>query len=416
MNKYSVIIVGGGISGLTCANYLQKTGINCLVLESSETLGGRVQTHEVDGYLLDRGFQVLQTNYPEAKQLLDYEVLDLKPFKSGAYIRKEGGFLTMQNPFRNPMAFLPMAFSSVGTLMDKLRIAKLIGEVRRASTDELMAREGIATYDFLKNYGFSEKIINTFFRPFFGGVFLEEELITASNFFLFTFKQFFEGDAAIPANGMREIPMQLAANLSEGSIRIASPVVELKKNSVTLANGEFLEADYVVLAVNIAAADKLLGISTERVFNATNCLYFSADFSPLNGKPFLTLNPNRKQLVHHICVPSDLATQYAPEGKTLISVTIRNAKGLSAQRQIEQVKRELGDWFGASVNAWRLLATYDLPQAVSLYSAGSHHVGYHIDKGVYQCGDYTAYPSLNAAMKTGREVAEMIIKANNQPK
>ncbi|MDP5121575.1 MAG: NAD(P)/FAD-dependent oxidoreductase, partial [Spirosomaceae bacterium] len=145
MHDFPVVIIGAGVSGLTCANYLHKKGVKFLLLEASDSAGGRVKTATIDGYLLDRGFQVLQTNYPEAKKLLDYDSLNLKNFESGAKIRKGDGFMTMQNPFRNPLAFIPMAFSGVGSLVDKLKIAKLIGEVKLASSDDLIAEDAVST-------------------------------------------------------------------------------------------------------------------------------------------------------------------------------------------------------------------------------------------------------------------------------
>ncbi|MDP5139038.1 MAG: FAD-dependent oxidoreductase, partial [Spirosomaceae bacterium] len=143
-------------------------------------------------------------------------------------------------------------------------------------------------------------------------------------------------------------------------------------------------------------------------YNATTCLYFSADFSPMSGKKYLTLNPNRRQLVHHMCVPSDVSAAYAPAGKTLISVTLRDGKGMSKVKQVEQAKRELHEWFGSSVNAWRLLDQQEIPQAVSFYDGKPESNSYKISENIYRCGDYLAYPSLNAAMKTGREVAELV--------
>jgi protoporphyrinogen oxidase len=313
----------------------------------------------------------------------------------------------MQNPFRNPLAFIPMAFSSVGSVPDKLRIARLISEIRSVPDEELLLQEATSTQDFLKTYGFSDKIINKFFRPFFGGVFLEEELATASSFFKFTFKQFFAGDAALPEHGMQQIPFQLRNNLPENSVRVNSLVDLIENNQVKLTDGTTITADKVVLATNLTVADKLLNKKTDHKFNATRCLYFSADFSPMSGKKYLTLNPNRRQIVHHMCVPSDVSAAYAPAGKTIISVTLR-ASELSKTKQIEQTKRELNEWFGSSVNAWRLLGEYNIPQAVSFYDGNTQVDDYQVAENLFVCGDYLAYPSLNGTMKAGREVAELL--------
>lgn len=408
MSDFSVIIIGGGVAGLTCANYLHRKNIDFLLLEATGKVGGRVQTDCVDGYLLDRGFQVLQTNYSEAKQVLNYDKLHLKSFESGAKIRSENGFMTMQNPFRNPLTLLPMAFSGVGSLVDKLKVAQLIAEIKMSGDEALLSAESsTSTLEFLQHYGFSEKIIHNFFRPFFGGVFLEEELTTASNFFKFTFKQFFAGDAALPEMGMQQIPQQLRNNLPASSVRVNSAVELINKKQVMLADGTTLTADKIVLATNPTVTDNLLSRTVERKFNTTTCLYFSADFSPMPGKKYLALNPNRRQLVHHLCVPSDISAAYAPTGKTLISVTLRSSE-LNKTKQVEQTKRELSEWFGSSVNAWRLLGEYRIPEAVSVYGKNTAQGQYQVTENILACGDYLAYPSLNGTMKTGREVAELL--------
>ena len=140
MNDFSTVIIGGGISGLTCAKYLNEKGYSFMLLEGSDALGGRVRTDKVDGFLLDRGFQILLTNYPEAKKILNYNNLDLKYFGSGAMIKAEKGFMKMENPFRNKMAYLTMAFSSVGSLSDKLKIRKFANELSEISDVSSIAK------------------------------------------------------------------------------------------------------------------------------------------------------------------------------------------------------------------------------------------------------------------------------------
>jgi len=166
MNDFSTVIIGGGISGLTCAKYLNEKGYSFMLLEGSDALGGRVRTDKVDGFLLDRGFQILLTNYPEAKKILNYNNLDLKYFGSGAMIKAEKGFMKMENPFRNKMAYLTMAFSSVGTLSDKLKIRKFANELAEIPDGEFFKMEATDTLTFLRNYGWNEKMINNFFKPF----------------------------------------------------------------------------------------------------------------------------------------------------------------------------------------------------------------------------------------------------------
>ena len=410
MNDFSTVIIGGGISGLTCAKYLNEKGYGFMLLEGSDALGGRVRTDKVDGFLLDRGFQVLLTNYPEAKKILNYNNLDLKYFSSGSMIKAEKGFMKMENPFRNKMAYITMAFSSVGSLSDKLKIRKFANELAEIPDEDFFKMDATDTLTFLKNYGWSDKMIANFFKPFFGGVFLENDLVTSSNFFQFVFKQFFRGDATIPADGIQAIPEQIAEMIPNNRIRKNARVKGFEGNQIFLEGGEVITADKIVLATDPHTSDDLLGETTKRVYNITTCTYFSAESSPLNGQKFIALNPNRRSVVHNICVPSDIAPNYGNAGKSLISVSTQGLEKLDERNLTNRIKRELFDWFGAKVNVWKHLKTYHIPESLVQYRAGNEKQDMKLAENLYRCGDYLAYPSLNAAMQTGREVAQIIME------
>lgn len=408
MNKFSIVIIGGGISGLTCANYLHNNGQSFMLLEASDAFGGRVRTDKVEGFLLDRGFQILLTNYPEAKKILNYGELNLKMFESGALIRKSGGFMKMENPFKNKWAYLTMALSGVGSVQDKLKIWQLANEVSKIDDDLFFEEDGEKTLLFLQKYGWSTKMTENFFRPFFGGVFLENELETSSNFFKFVFKQFFKGDAAIPAEGIQVIPDQLAQNLPAESKRLNTSVRGIEGNIIYLENGETIEAEKIVVATNPRNADTLLNITQPRKYNMTVNTYFMAESSPLKGQKFIALNPNRKGVVHNLCVPSDISSAYGNGGKSLVSVSTQGLEKFDEKQLTDRIRRELFDWFGAQVNVWKHLKTYSIPEALSKYEASDKAQELKISENIYRCGDYLAYPSLNAAMRTGRKVAEML--------
>ncbi len=404
-----VIIIGGGIAGLTCARYLQNRGIESLILEASEAVGGRVRTDKQDGFLLDRGFQILLTAYPEALKLLNYEKLNLKTFKSGALIRdnEQNKFISMLNPLKDPSALFSTLFSSIGTLADKLRILRLIMDIQNIQ-DDVFENKYQSTLKFLQNYNVSEKMILQFFKPFFGGVFLEDDLTTSANFFKFIFDKFNQGEAAIPANGMHEIPLQIASTLPAHSIRLNTKVVKIEGNNVYLANGEKLYGEKIVLATDGFAAEQLLGKKQDIKFNKTTCTYFAAEQSPLTEK-LLVLNPDRNAKIHNLCVPSDIAPNYAPLGKSLISVSTQGLDTQNQQALATSIQQELVTWFGKEATNWKHIKTYHIPQALATFNEDNSK-GYplQLSNVLYRCGDYTAYPSLNAAMMTGRKVAENI--------
>ncbi len=409
MNDYSTLIIGGGIAGLTCAKYLNEQGGSFLLLEASDALGGRVRTDLVDGFRLDRGFQVLLTNYPEARKVLNYNDLRLKTFDSGAIIRTESDFMKMENPLRKTSAYLTMLFSGVGSLSDKLKIRKLANELALIDDEKFFEQSDTDTLTYLKNYGFSDKIISNFFKPFYGGVFLENDLATSSNFFQFSFKQFFKGDAAFPAEGMQRIPEQIAEWIPAGRIRKNARVRGVEGSQVFLEGGEILTADRIVLATDARQTDEFLGEKSNFQGNITTCTYFSAESSPLKDRgKFLVLNTNRRSPIHHVCVPSDISPEYAPAGKALISVSTVGMEKVDERNHVGRLKRELFNWFGAQVNVWKPIKTYHIPDSLIKYPANSPKNELKINEKLYRCGDFLLYPSLNAAMQSGREVATMI--------
>jgi phytoene dehydrogenase-like protein len=414
-----VVIVGAGIAGLSCAVYLKQAGIKALVVEATDGVGARVRTDVVAGFRLDRGFQILLTAYPEAQRLLNYADLNLKSFRSGALIRHQSEWLTLLNPFQEPLSAFRTLASSVGTVGDKLRIVDLIRRTQGISISELFQQTPTTTLAFLKETGFSDQIIERFFRPFFGGIFLEDGLTTSSNFFEFCFHMFFTGDGAIPAQGIGAIPNQLASRLSPDQIKLNSPVARIDGNSIHLTNGKTLKAGVVVLAVDAAQAAALLNrpAPSEQSFNQTTCTYFAtgSELPGVSKQKLLVLNTDRSSVVHNLAILSDVSPEYAPAGQTLVSVSTQGIETVNATALTEQIRTELTGWFGDDVKSWKHLRTYHIPQALPSYPpdrAGTDaiHELLKLGENLYQCGDQTTYPSLNATIQTGRLVAEMIRK------
>ena len=405
-----IVIIGAGIAGLTCAKYLKDRGIEALVLEASDGVGGRVRTDIVEGFTLDRGFQVMLTSYPEALKLLDFKALNFKTLPSGARIREGNRFITMPNPLKNPLTAPQALFADVGSFWDKLRVLQLNLNVLNVEDPSVKtAQKAETTLSFLKNYGYSDTIINRFFKPFFRGVFLEKELETDAHFFKFLYHHFAKGDVVVPAKGMQAIPEQIASHLNAHQIRLNTPVEKIVGKTVFLKNGETIEADKIIVATDANAASKLLGESPNTSFNVTDCLYFTSD-TPLSisGIPYLMVNSNKGEMIAHIVEMSTFAPAYAVAGKTLISVSLVGKNEFSDEVLIEKVQAELSNWFGTE-QQFKHLKTYRIPEALPQYfKTPPQYNGLKINDFTYRCGDYTAYPSLNAAMKTGREVSEML--------
>lgn len=217
--EYKINIIGAGLSGLVAAKVLEDHGYAPVIYEASDRVGGRVKTDIVEGYQLDHGFQVLLSTYPKAKQYLDYESLDLQELKPGAVIFSEGKHATLGDPLRELSLLFPTLTSGIGNIADKIKILQLNNDLKKKSLQEIFQAEETTTLNHLKARDFSREMISKFFRPFFSGIFLEENLDTSSRMFEFVYKMFGEGFAVIPKKGMGEIPKHLTGNLNATTIR-----------------------------------------------------------------------------------------------------------------------------------------------------------------------------------------------------
>jgi len=406
-----VLIIGGGLAGLCCALRLHQSGLSFQVLEASDGVGGRVRTDKVQGFLLDRGFQVLLTAYPEARKVLDYDALNLHPFYPGALIRYKGRSHRFADPWRHPIDGIMGLFSVIGTVSDKLKIRKLRKQVLSGSLQDLYDRPENTTLQALRNLGFSENMIDCFFRPFIGGVFFDPNLGVSSRMFEFGFRMFSMGDTALPSCGMGAIPEQIAARLPEGTVRTEARVESIQEDGVTLKSGEKIKAQAVVLATEGPEAARLLGDKEKSGSRSVTCLYFETNEPPLS-EPLLVLNGEGRGPINSLCCPSSVAPSYAPKGKSLVSVTIIGNPDQTDQQLESAVRRQLTEWFGSGVNGWRYLCTYRILHALPLQvppvsdpTSRSHQSR----PGLFVCGEYDNIASIQWAMVSGRQAAEAVI-------
>ncbi len=406
-----VLVIGAGLAGLCCALRLHQSGIPSQILEASDGVGGRVRTDKVEGFLLDHGFQVLLTAYPEARRVLDYEALDLRPFYPGALIRYQERFYRFADPWRRPLDGVKGLFSPIGSFSDKLRIRRLRQRALSGSLQDLYNRPETSTLQSLKNHGFSQRMIDCFFKPFIGGVFFDPTLSVSSRMFEFGFRMFSMGDTALPSKGMGAIPDQIASRLPAETIRTRTRVESIQEDGVILETGEKMGARAVVLATEGPETARLLGDKEAPGSRSVTCLYYEAMEAPLR-EPILVLNGEGEGPINSLCCPSNVAPNYAPEGKTLVSVTIIGNPDQSDQEVEANVRSQLMEWFGARVGRWRHLRTYRilhaLPMQVPPVSDPASRLA-QIRPGLFVCGEYQNVASIQWAMVSGRLAAEAVI-------
>jgi phytoene dehydrogenase-like protein len=405
-----VLIIGGGLAGLCCARTLHEKQVSFRILEASDGVGGRVRTDKVEGFLLDRGFQVLLTAYPEAKRVLDYARLDLKAFTPGALSWYAGRMNKMIDPWRTPGSWKESLRSDFGTLRDKLRIARLRNRLRKTSIEQIFAGTDRATKDALESAHFSDPMIHRFFRPFLGGILLDGELKSSSRMYEFVFKMMAEGDTAVPARGMGAIPAQIAEKLPATSVQLNTRVEGLHENEVKLDWGETLRARAIVVATDGPSAAHLIG-EVEPASRSVTCFYYSAEEPPVE-EPILMLNGDGAGPVNNFAVISNVAPSYAPNGKHLLSITVLGTHKLTEAQLSGFIIAQMKNWFGKVASTWRLLKGYYIAHAQPQQFPGALEPPQRpvrVRPGVYVCGDHRDNASIQGAMVSGRRAGEAVL-------
>ncbi|MDP5081239.1 MAG: FAD-dependent oxidoreductase [Winogradskyella sp.] len=404
---YKIHIIGAGISGLIAAKTLEENGYKSIILEATDRVGGRVKTDIVNGYQLDHGFQVLLDAYPMAIRHLDYNDLNLQAFVPGATIFSNGNAQTIGDPLRNFSLLLPTLASSVGSLGDKLKIFKLNTALKSKTIEAIFNSKSTSTLAYLKAKGFSDKIINEFFKPFFSGIFLEPDLKTSSRMFEFVYKMFGEGQATLPKGGIESIPNQLKNKLKQTEFYFNTKVKTVNDEHIVLENGDVLKTHFTIIAA--PAHDLVVNLKNQKT-NWKSCynLYFEVAKRNIS-KPIIGLIADQNAFINNIFYHNSLETN-SKGAHELVSVTVIKPHNLAEAELIKIVQNELKTY--CDIETLGFLKCYHIKQALPDLQDLHYEISpteTQLKPTIYLAGDYMLNGSLNAAMLSGERAAQGVI-------
>jgi phytoene dehydrogenase-like protein len=414
-----VIIVGAGMAGLTCARALQRAGVQTTVLEASDDVGGRVRTDLVDGYRLDRGFQVLFDAYPAVRRWLDYDALQLRAFDPGAVVVRDGKRSILTDPLRDWRSAWPALWADNVSTIDKLRILALRLQVQRTPFATVQAQPDQTTRAYLEQYGFGAQTIEQFFAPFYGGIFLDRSLQTSAKCFVYDFKMLAEGRTVVPAAGMGALATELAQGVEVECRQSVSRlcITAGRVSGVVLADGTERYADAVVLAVPAPIAQQLSGLDIPTTPKSTVTLYWAGS-QALTTQKKLWLNANPDAYVNNAMQMTAVAPEYGPVGGHLLSATVIGAPAEDDAQCYARAEHDLEELTGqpALLSTYRRLRLYRIPYAQFAQPAGIHATlpgSQTALAGLYLAGEYTIASSINAAMLSGERAARAVTRSTS---
>ena len=406
-----VIIVGAGLSGLSAAVELQSKGYKVAVLEQKDKVGGHVSTCYIDGFILDKGLHLFQKAFFESKKSFDYKALQLEAIYPGIMVHKNSNFHLISNPFLKVKDFISVSLSQFLSFKDKMKMVSLMTYMLSNTEENFKKLKNISLESFLNTKGFSKQAVDDFFRPLTRTVFMDNSLDMPAYIFISMLKQLTFQENTLPAYGIGSVVNQLYQKLKENTVRLLSKVIQIQPDGVQLSNGEFISARSVLISIPPHQIQKINPDYKSNIsYLDETCMYFATKTAPVT-QPVILMNAKESSIINHLFVPTTVQASYAPSQTHLVSVTLKNISLTNDEDElIDRVLTELIDWFGVKVNDWTHLKTYRIGKATPKIPLDHEYVTYREEAGVFYCGDYLLYGSVNNALISGKSAAQVIDK------
>lgn len=402
-----VVVIGAGLAGLHAAMTIERAGKQVLLLEAGDRVGGRVATDEVDGLLLDRGFQILNPAYPELQALGILEELDLREFGAGVMVSLEDGIAKLGDPLRQPQWLLSTLGARVGDVTAKAKLALALGRVWLGGSLSTVSPRAGSVRDALIADGVPAHIFDRVLRPFLTGVFLTDPANVAAGYGDFVLRTFVQGTPALPSRGMGALPKAMAMRLSDGVLRLNTRVHAVRTGAVD-TDGGTIAAKQIIVAVDPAQARSWFPQMDVPDTVACTTWYHVTDDSPTTERAILVDGLSRGPVVNSVAL-SKVAPSYASRGRTLMSST---TLGTASDSETEsRVREHLTRMWGISTDRWQLVRPVVVEQALPVIgSTDPLFRSITVTDGVFLAGDHRDTPSQQGALVSGRRAAESALR------
>ena len=406
--RADVVVVGAGLAGLCAARHLAANGIDVVVLEAGDAVGGRVRTDVVDGFVIDRGFQLYNPAYPEGRRTLDHGALDLRPLTRGVLVAQGSRRWRLADPRSEPGWAFDAARSRLGSPLDYARFGRWALRLARTRPAVVVGRPDTTAATELAALGFSDRFVDSVLRRFLTGVFLEPDLATSRRFLDLVVRSFVRGTPSLPSAGMGAIPHQLAAGLPDGTVRLATAATKVSGTGVVTSGGT-VAAQAVVVATDPATAGRLLPDLDCPPMRSVTTWYHSVRGRELtDGRGVLVVDADQEApLVNSVAV-SNAASTYAPAGWTLVSSSVLGVDTTSAMER--RVRHHLARLHQTATTDWELVTVTPVPEALPAMPA-PHDFRRPVRLGdrLFVAGDHRDSSSIQGAMVSGRRAAQAVL-------
>ena len=404
--RADVVVVGAGLAGLRCAQVLAGAGRDVVVLEADDRVGGRIRTDRIDGFLVDRGFQLLNPAYPAVRRWVDVDALGLQPFGAGVAARTETGLDVLGHPLRNP-ALIPSTLRVTG------RRPQEVAALARWAAPLLRPRPGRELVDVLERRADVDRrtaldragvdgLLRRVVDRFFAGVLLEDDGSTADRFALLLTWMFVRGVPALPRDGMAALPAQLAAPLGD-RIRLGQAVRRVTGTSVETDDGTWA-AGHVVVATGAPEAAGLTGVPVPATKGVVTVWWATPD-APDTDLLHVDARATPTGPLVNTAVVSRAAPSYAPPGRNLVQGSALSQDG----GDTDEMRRHAGDLLGVDPAGWEVVARHEVPHALPAQPVPFSTTRPVRHGDVVVCGDHRDTGSIQGALVSGQRAAEALL-------